>query len=121
VSSAIPDLINASSPLYSLNGTFTFTNATDNKSDADYELTQGAIICNRDPGWPWYRQAMPEVYLFLFVPIFSVLCAMWNFQPWRSRQLPVMVIISCAGYATNSLANKYIFDRSDVVTAIGRL
>lgn len=30
-----------------------------------------------------------------------------------------MVVISCIGYLTNTLANHYIFDRSDVVSAIG--
>ena len=40
-------------------------------------------------------------------------------QPIKSRQLPVMVVIGCMGYLTNTLANRYIFDRSDVVSAIG--
>ena len=30
-----------------------------------------------------------------------------------------MVIISCCSYATNKVANHYIFNRSDVVSAIG--
>jgi uncharacterized membrane protein YjjB (DUF3815 family) len=62
---------------------------------------------------------MPQIYLLLLVPAFSILLSMWNMQPLRSRQLPVMVLISCIGFLTNTLANHYIFDRSDVVSAIG--
>jgi len=31
----------------------------------------------------------------------------------------VMVVISCCSYATNKVANHYIFNRSDIVSAIG--
>lgn len=99
------------------NGTFTFSNATTDPTSS--ALRSGSIICPRPPGLPWWRQGMPRPYLIAVVPIFSVLIATWNFQPLKSRQLPVMVVISCIGYATNQLANRYIFDRSDVVTAIG--
>lgn len=61
---------------------------------------------------------MPPIYLILLVPAFSVLLSLWNMQPLKSRQLPVMVVISCIGFLTNNLANRYIFDRSDVVSAI---
>ena len=30
-----------------------------------------------------------------------------------------MVVISCCSYATNKVANHYIFNRSDIVSAIG--
>ncbi|KAK8858427.1 hypothetical protein IAR55_002654 [Kwoniella newhampshirensis] len=102
-------------PLF--NGTFTFSNATTDQITSN--LQQGAIICVRDPSWPWYRQGMPQIYLIAFVPFFSVLLSMWNMQPLRSRQLPVMCVISCVGYFTNVLGNHYIFDRSDVVSALG--
>ena len=62
---------------------------------------------------------MPALYLLGFVPLYSALTALWSFQPLRSVELPVMVFISTAGYFANSLANKFIFDRSDVVSAIG--
>ncbi|WVR06201.1 hypothetical protein IAU60_003231 [Kwoniella sp. DSM 27419] len=98
-------------------GTFTFSNATTDQITSN--LQQGSIICVRDPNWPWWRQGMPQLYLILFIPIFSVLLSMWNMQPLRSRQLPVMCVICCIGYLTNALANHYIFDRSDVVSALG--
>ncbi|OCF43967.1 hypothetical protein I317_02237 [Kwoniella heveanensis CBS 569] len=102
-------------PLF--NGTFTFSNATTDQITSN--LQQGSIICVRDPDWPWWRQGMPQLYLILFIPIFSVLLSMWNMQPLRSRQLPVMCVICCLGYLTNALGNHYIFDRSDVVSALG--
>ncbi|WVQ96776.1 hypothetical protein IAU59_003883 [Kwoniella sp. CBS 9459] len=109
------DTTGASQPLF--NGTFTFSNATTDQITSN--LQQGSIICVRDPNWPWWRQGMPQLYLILFIPIFSVLLSMWNMQPLRSRQLPVMCVICCIGYLTNVLGNHYIFDRSDVVSALG--
>ena len=109
--------VNASTPLVPFNGTFTFSNSTVDAYNSN--LQQGNIICPRPDGLPWYRQSMPPLYLILFVPLFSILLSMWNMQPLKSRQLPVMVVISCAGYLTNTMANHYIFDRSDVVSAIG--
>ncbi|WVW84468.1 hypothetical protein I302_106502 [Kwoniella bestiolae CBS 10118] len=104
-------------PIPMFNGTFTFSNSTTDQITSN--LNQGSIICVRDPDWPWWRQGMPQIYLILFIPIFSVLLSMWNMQPLRSRQLPVMCFICCIGYLTNALANHYIFDRSDVVSALG--
>lgn len=115
-------LLNSSSSDYisnfmPFNGTFTFSNGTTDAITA--HLHKGSVICDRPDGLPWYRQAMPPIYNIGFVPLFSFLLCLWNMQPLRSRQLPVMVFISCVGYAANSLANHYIFDRSDVVSAIG--
>ncbi|OCF62312.1 hypothetical protein L486_01980 [Kwoniella mangroviensis CBS 10435] len=104
-------------PIPMFNGTFTFSNSSTDQITSN--LNQGSIICVRDPDWPWWRQGMPQIYLILFIPIFSVLLSMWNMQPLRSRQLPVMCFICCIGYLTNALANHYIFDRSDVVSALG--
>ncbi|ORX40267.1 hypothetical protein BD324DRAFT_641162 [Kockovaella imperatae] len=117
VNSSFAPMINASSPLIPFNGTFTFSNQS--YSDVDSSLRSGHIICDRPDGLPWYRQNMPRIYAIGLVPIFSTLIALWNMQPIKSRQLPVMVVISCIGYLTNTLANHYIFDRSDVVSAIG--
>lgn len=117
ISSGVETLVNSTTPFIPFNGTFTFTNNTINQ--VSRHLNQGSIICERPDGLPWYRQAMPPLYLILTVPLFSFLLSLWNMQPLRSKQLPVMVVISCLGYLTNTLANHYIFDRSDVVSAIG--
>ena len=44
---------------------------------------------------------------------------MANLQPFWNRETFVMVVISCAAYAANKAANHFIFDRSDIVSAIG--
>jgi hypothetical protein len=75
--------------------------------------------CYRPPSFPWYLQPFPFWTEFLIVPIFSILSSLANLQPFRSRQLPVMVAISCASYASNKAANHFIFNRSDIVSAIG--
>lgn len=95
------------------NGTFTFTNATD--------VYMADIVggCYRPSSFAWYIQPLPWWTQFGIVPIFSILSSLSNLQPWKSKELVVMVIISCASYATNKIANHYIFNRSDIVSAIG--
>lgn len=95
------------------NGSFSFSNDT-NTIDANYE-----VGCSRDPSWPWYQQNFPFWTLFLLVPAYSLFSGSWNLQPLKSTQLPAMIFISCAAFAANTAANKYILNRSDVVSAIG--
>jgi uncharacterized membrane protein YjjB (DUF3815 family) len=106
-------LADNSTTIPGFNGTFTFSNDT-TKVDADYE-----VGCARDPSWPWYQQNFPIWSLFILVPAFSLFSSSWNLQPLKSKQLPAMVIISCAAFAANTAANRYILHRSDVVSAIG--
>ena len=94
-------------------GTFTFSNET----IAFQHNTD--LGCHRRPDWPWYQQQFPMWTLFILVPAFSLFSSSWSLQPLRSRQLPVMVFISCAAFAANTAANRYIFNRSDIVSAIG--
>jgi len=94
-------------------GTFSYMNGT--------ALSQDHVIngCYRPPEFAWYLQPFPWWSQFFIVPTFSLFSSLANLQPWKSKQLPVMVIISCASYAANKIANHYIFNRSDVVSAIG--
>lgn len=96
-----------------LNGTWTFTHTVLPKQQ---DILNG---CYRPARFPWYLQPFPIWTSFLIVPLFSLLSSLGNLQPLRSKQLPVMVIISCCSYASNKIANHYIFNRSDVVSAIG--
>ncbi|KZT12765.1 DUF1212-domain-containing protein [Laetiporus sulphureus 93-53] len=96
-----------------LNGTFTFSNSS--AAISEY-IVDG---CYRPPSFAWYLQPFPYWTQFLIVPLFSLLSSMANLQPLWSWQMLVMVVISCASYATNKLADHFIFDRSDVVSAIG--
>lgn len=102
--------INNSIPLV---GTWTFTHTI--------PLDEHDIIeaCYRPRHFPWYLQPFPTWTAIIIVPIFSLLSSLANLQPLKSRQLPVMVVISCASYTSNKIANHYIFNRSDVVSAIG--
>ena len=104
-------LANQTLPLWT--GGFTFTNGTSNA------LNAGTINCERLPEWPWYRQPVSPWFNFLFVPTFSLLSCFNLLQPMRSWDLPVMVFIACAGWTANMAANHFVFNRSDVVSAIG--
>ena len=94
-------------------GTFAFTNGT--------SLNQMHIIegCHRLSEFAWYLKPFPFWSQFITVPAFSVLSSLGNLQPWRSWDLVVMVVISCISFAANKIANHFIFNRSDVVSAIG--
>jgi len=94
-------------------GEFTFSNGTKNA------LNTGSINCERLPDWPWYRQPVTPYLNILFVPLFSLLACFSLLHPFKSREVPVSIIIACVGYVVNLLANHYIFERSDVVSAIG--
>ena len=75
--------------------------------------------CYRPTDRPWAFQKFPWWTEFLIVPTFSVLSSLANLQPLWTRELVVMVVISCVSYAANKTANLFIFNRSDVVSAIG--
>ncbi|KAL9712845.1 pheromone-regulated protein prm10 [Leucoagaricus gongylophorus] len=94
-------------------GTWTFNH---NVSPTQYDIIDG---CFRPKRFSWYLQPFPTWTSFIIVPMFSLLSSLANLQPFRSKQLPVMVIISCCSYASNKIANHYIFNRSDIVSAIG--
>ncbi|KAG8890577.1 hypothetical protein FRB98_007131 [Tulasnella sp. 332] len=96
-------------------GSFVFSNNTAQIEAA--EPSGGS--CFRDPSWPWYLQPFPVWTLAILVPAFSIFSSAGNGQPFRSKQLPVMVIISCASFAANDAASRFIVNRSDVVSAIG--
>ncbi|KAF9820946.1 hypothetical protein IEO21_00923 [Rhodonia placenta] len=84
-------------------------------------MTSSYIIdgCYRPPEFPWYLQPFPWWTQFIIVPIFSILSSLANLQPIWTLELIVMVVISCIAYAANKVANHFIFNRSDVVSAIG--
>ncbi|KAI0750823.1 DUF1212-domain-containing protein [Daedaleopsis nitida] len=103
-------VINGGAPLI---GTFTFTSGA--------PLAREHIVdgCYRPPGFAWYLQPFPWWAQFFIVPTFSVLSSLANLQPFLTVELAVMVVISCVSYAANKIANHFIFNRSDVVSAIG--
>ncbi|KAH9977943.1 DUF1212-domain-containing protein [Lactifluus volemus] len=94
-------------------GSFTFT---DGSVPSPMHMRDG---CYRPPEFQWYLQPFPFWSQFIIVPLFSTLSSLGNLQPWREFDLIVMVVISCISFAANKAANHFIFNRSDVVSAIG--
>ncbi|KAJ3535643.1 hypothetical protein NM688_g6950 [Phlebia brevispora] len=74
--------------------------------------------CYRPSTFAWYLQPFPWWTQFIIVPVFSILSSLNNEQP-INWDLLVMVIISCVSYTANKVADHFIFNRSDVVSAIG--
>ncbi|KAI0090203.1 hypothetical protein BDY19DRAFT_887675 [Irpex rosettiformis] len=93
-------------------GTFTFTPAT--------PLTRQNIVkaCYRPPDFPWYLQPFPWWTQLIIVPLFSFISSFNNEQP-VTLDLFAMVFISCVSFTANKVADHFIFNRSDVVSAIG--
>jgi len=92
-------------------GTFSFTNSTGGR-----DMTNWVEGCYRDPSWPWYFQPFPFWTLFILVPAYSLFSSSWNLQPFRSKQLPIMVAISCCSFAGQS---NYMTVLSQVDTCFG--
>lgn len=92
-------------------GAFTFLKPAASVSNTVKYVSKG---CTRQNGGPWYLQQLPVWTLFVLVPIYSVISSLWKLQPFRSKQLPVMVAISCLSYAANkgkpylSLCSQYV-------------
>lgn len=74
--------------------------------------------CYRPPSFQWYLQPFPWWTQFIIVPLFSILSSLNNDQS-IDLDLVVMVVISCISYTANKVADHFIFNRSDVVSAIG--
>ena len=94
-------------------GSFTFTNGT------EPSLEHMHAGCYRPPEFQWYLQPFPFWTQLITVPLFATLLSLANLQPWREFDIVVMVVISCISYVANKAANHFIFNRSDVVSAIG--
>lgn len=92
---------------------FTFTNST---PVIQQHIVQG---CYRPPDFPWYLQPFPWWTQFFIVPTFSIVSSLMNLQPFKTWDMVVMVVISCASYAANKAANHFIFNQSNIVSAIG--
>lgn len=95
------------------NGHFTYSSNTAYKQE---DMFEG---CFRPASNPWYLRTLPSWTKYPIVVVFSILSSLENMQPWRTWELVVMVVISCTAYFANMFANYYIFERSDIVSAIG--
>ena len=50
-------------------------------------------------------RTLPWWTLFFLVPLYGVFSALTAAQPWKNRELPVMVLISCCSYGANRVGN----------------
>ncbi|GAA5879784.1 hypothetical protein JCM16303_004176 [Sporobolomyces ruberrimus] len=74
----------------------------------------------RDANPPWYMATIPAWWYFLTIPMFLLMLALRNGQPFFRKETILMVIIGSGGFAANYFSGKYAFEgRSDISSAIG--
>lgn len=121
---------NTSADISVLSGSWTFLDSTNNNP----YLAKGALRvefmcttswrsagCYRNPSWPWYRREFPWWSLFFLVPLYAGCSSLANLQRIRSVQLPIMILFSCASYATTKAITIYVTDHVAVVSAFGAI
>lgn len=109
---------NTDSPL-ALNGTFLFNQLVlpDKPLVKYHYIMEG---CYRDVSWPMVFQPFTWPWLFALAPLFVLCLATLNGQGWRDwRRLLVIVTFGCCSFSANKVFNMWIYDRGDVVSAIG--
>ncbi|KAH9944199.1 DUF1212-domain-containing protein [Epithele typhae] len=105
---------NTSQPLQDAFGTFTFFRDGDSPGS---QFIKGSLLPR--PDLAWWRQTLPWWAMFVLVPVYSTCSSLCNLQALRSVQLPVMVLFSCLAFAANRLAQRFVSDRGDIVSATG--
>ena len=75
--------------------------------------------CYRDPEWGWYLQPFPTWAIWSLIPIFCTISALATFQPFRSRELAVMVFISCCSYAVDMVRSLPAFLPPEAQSFVG--
>lgn len=76
--------------------------------------------CYRDPTWSVAFQSLRWYWLFALAPLFVFALATLNGQPLRDwKRLTIIVTFGCTSFAANKLFNSWIYNRGDVVSAIG--
>lgn len=111
--------INSSTIMPTMNGTYIFTQdiQPDQPIPKYHYVMEG---CYRDPSWTFPFQSVPWQYLFILCPLFVFSLAALNGQGFRDwRRMLVMVLLGCCSLTANKLFNSWIYDRGDVVSAIG--
>ncbi|TXT13524.1 hypothetical protein VHUM_00891 [Vanrija humicola] len=73
------------------------------------------------PGAPWYMSKPSGYWYYLCVPAYSFFLSLRNQQPLFAKELPIMILISVAGWVTNHFASlpQAFQGRSDIVSALG--
>lgn len=117
-------------------GSYTVTNGSAmlaNTMDGSFQFTQLILPdeplvkyhyvmegCYRDPTWSVAFQPLRWYWLFALAPLFVFALATLNGQPLRDwKRLTIIVTFGCTSFAANKLFNSWIYNRGDVVSAIG--
>lgn len=101
-----------------LNGTFALAQLLDpNEPIQKYHYIMNG--CYRDPNWLWVFKPLPWQCLFFLAPLFIFCLASLNGQGLRGWRIWIMILFGCCAFAANKIGNIYIYDRGDVVSAIG--
>ncbi|THH20398.1 hypothetical protein EW146_g946 [Bondarzewia mesenterica] len=98
-----------------LYGTFTFSNSTTSNHD---HIFKG---CYRPTDEHWYLRIFPWWTQLFMVPAFAICSSMLNLQPWKSKEMVVMVVIACVAWTANAVVGHYINKRSDYVSFVAAL
>ncbi|CAO1625358.1 unnamed protein product [Jaminaea pallidilutea] len=71
----------------------------------------------------WYRSNVPLIYALLTVPMYSTCLSLRNQAKVNRKEFPAMVLIACAGWATNHFASTAaaLSGRQDITSALGSL
>ncbi|CDR46342.1 hypothetical protein NBRC10512_007419 [Rhodotorula toruloides] len=70
-------------------------------------------------GAPWYRQTIPQWFYFLTVPGFLLCMALKNGQPLFRRDTLAMLLIGCAGFATNFFSARAFSNMPALTSMLG--
>lgn len=78
-------------------------------------------VCSasHNPNGPWYQRTPNRLWVILTVPLFSLFLSFKNGAPWNSRELVVLVVISCAGWVTTYFTGLKFPDQNDIVASVG--
>ncbi|KAI0030482.1 hypothetical protein K488DRAFT_54115, partial [Vararia minispora EC-137] len=73
---------------------------------------------SHDPGL-WYRSTPSLWWAFLTVPMFSLFLSLRNHAPLFRKELPLLILVSCAGWVTNHFTATVFPNQNDISSAVG--
>ncbi|KAL1741632.1 hypothetical protein HDZ31DRAFT_45008 [Schizophyllum fasciatum] len=76
-------------------------------------------VNSHDPTGPWYQKNVSMWWAFLTVPLYSVFLSLRNHAAWNTKELPVLVAISCIGWVTNHFTATKFVNQNDISAAVG--
>ncbi|KAJ7745256.1 hypothetical protein B0H14DRAFT_3606534 [Mycena olivaceomarginata] len=81
--------------------------------------TDYSCSISHDAHGPWYQRTPSLYWAFLTVPAYSLCLSLRNQAPWRSKEILLLIGISCIGWVTNHFSGVKFKDQSDITAAVG--